>query len=156
MIPQILSKARDILKARREDAKQVVWARQTLKEHQQKQSREDLLDSLTDEEVVVYYQDRVLQNISPGELLKHFTAQDLLASLPTPAILSAATYRLATQMEQQTGAMLQLASLMTYTEANRREEKPIVQVAGLALKRLDEIRPLLKDCCHVQRVDLPH
>jgi hypothetical protein len=70
MIPEIIDHVASILKARRENAKQVDWARNTLKQQNQKQaSKEDILDQLTDEEVEVYFRDRVLANISPAELL---------------------------------------------------------------------------------------
>src|SRR5690606_18992651 len=106
-------------------------------------------------EVTVYFQDRVIANTSAAELLKYFPAHDLLANLPTAAILSTATYRMAEQMEQQTAAILQVASLVAKSvpDAEKPKVKPLIQIAGINLKRTDEVCEALSDVCHVQRID---
>jgi polyphosphate kinase len=64
-ITSIINLTTLILKSRREDAKQVAWARSTLKQQHHKQtSREDILDQLTDEEVVVHFESELLRGYS--------------------------------------------------------------------------------------------
>ena len=123
--------------------------------------KEEILDKLTDEEVLVYYGQRVLEHSQPQDIIEAFSPQELLSMVPTDQLMGYAASRLTSDLltrEIKLHHTVRHEGQEVATDGKHREQKnrslPHIAIVGATNDQFTRIREhFLKNATftHVQR-----
>lgn len=130
----LLPRLREIDKRRAACETEVAELRDKLHSLQAKESREEVLDSLTDEEVVIYFGKRVIQNMTPDEIAQEFSPQEMLGMMSTPKLCG---YAIERYVEDQGRREVQITQRVVeqttppeQTNGSHKPKKPRIAIIG--------------------------
>ncbi len=102
-------------------------------------TKDDILQNLTDEEVCIHFQHRVLDLTTPDDVVSAFNVEDILASVPTPALVGYTAARVMENLENNASG-LQEALMAMNTATGMKKSVPTIATSATSSPKKVQIK----------------